>query len=392
YNDDYNTTGARASYPLSAQTNGGGLSPDMGAQEMDLTPADFTGPSIIYIPLANTTDTSALTLTATISDASGVPTSGAGLPVLYWRVGNSGPYLNAIATWVSGNTYTFTFGGGSAKYQIQYFIAAQDNAATPNVSITGIGSSGTSTNPPACSTPPTTTNLYTILSIWNGTYVIGGNAAGPASGADYVSLGEAMADVTPTQIKSVYLSAGGSGYVTAPVITFTGGGGIGAQATAFISGGVVTRILITSVGSGYTSAPTVVITSATGTGAAATANLSTGKALSGPVTLSLSSNYDGTLYEGIFPITISDMGQTATNTLTIKPAAGVSASISGNSGTSIFYLNGADYTTIDGSNNGTASRNLSVTNTSIGATTSVIQIRSLGAGLGATNNAIKNLN
>ena len=393
FNDDYNTVGARASYPLSGQTNGGGTAPDMGAQEMDLTPADLTGPAIIYTPIANTTNTAAVTLTATITDASGVPTSGSGLPVLYWRVGNTGTFASVTATWVSGNTYTFSFGGGSINDMIQYFIVAQDNSINNNVSVTpSAGSSGTSINPPACSTAPTSPSSYTILSSWTGTYVIGGNAAGPAVGADYVSLGEALADVTPNQVKSIYLTNGGSGYATAPTISFTGGGGSGATATAYVSGGVITRILITNPGTGYTSAPTVVITSASGTGAAATANLSAGKALAGPVTLSLSSNYDGTLYEGIFPITIPSMGQTATNTLTIKPAAGVDATISGSSSTGVIDLYGADYTIIDGSNNGTASRNLTVRNTNTVANVTAIKVTSLGTGLGATNNTIKNMN
>ncbi len=393
YKADYAADSARATFPLLGQTNGGGTAPDMGAQEMDLIPGDISGPSIVYTKIANTTSTAPVTLTATIKDKSGVDTVGVGMPVLYWKM-PSGTYTAVTATYVPGSftTFTFTFGGGSVNDMITYYIAAQDKSTANNVSVVPYSSGIRYINPPACSAAPASPDAYTILGSWTGTYTIGGNGAGLASGADYVSLGEALSDVVPNQIKSVYVNAGGSGYATAPAITFTGGGGAGAQATAYVSGGVVTRILITSVGTGYTSAPTVVITSASGAGAAATANLSVGKALAGPVTLSLSSNYDGTKYEGTFPIMISDMGQTATNTLTIKPASGVSATITGNSGTSIFYLNGADYTTIDGSNNGTTTRNLSIGNTSVGTGTSIIQINTLGTGLGATYNSIKNCN
>jgi hypothetical protein len=52
---------------------------------------------------------------------------------------------------------------------------------------------------------------------------------------------------------------GGSGYTNAPTVTISGGGGSGAQASATISGGVVTAINIINPGSGYTSAPTVTI-------------------------------------------------------------------------------------------------------------------------------------
>lgn len=50
---------------------------------------------------------------------------------------------------------------------------------------------------------------------------------------------------------------GGTQYAVAPTVTFTGGGGTSAAATATISGGVVTLITVTNVGSGYTSVPTV---------------------------------------------------------------------------------------------------------------------------------------
>ena len=51
-----------------------------------------------------------------------------------------------------------------------------------------------------------------------------------------------------------------SGYTTAPTVTFSGGGGTGASATATIdASGQVTGITITNGGSGYTSAPTVTI-------------------------------------------------------------------------------------------------------------------------------------
>jgi len=52
---------------------------------------------------------------------------------------------------------------------------------------------------------------------------------------------------------------GGSGYATAPAVSFSGGGGSGATAQANLSGGVVTSITVLTPGSGYSSAPTVTI-------------------------------------------------------------------------------------------------------------------------------------
>lgn len=78
------------------------------------------------------------------------------------------------------------------------------------------------------------------------------------------------------QVVSIAVTNGGSGFTTAPTISFTGGGGgTGAAATAVIDPvtGKVIGIQVTNNGSGYTSAPTVVFTGGAGTGAAATAKI-----------------------------------------------------------------------------------------------------------------------
>ncbi|WP_211329967.1 hypothetical protein [Deminuibacter soli] len=62
------------------------------------------------------------------------------------------------------------------------------------------------------------------------------------------------------------------GYTSAPAVTISGGGGTGATATAVISGGRVTAINVTAGGSGYTTAPTVSLPG----GATATATVSGG--------------------------------------------------------------------------------------------------------------------
>jgi FtsP/CotA-like multicopper oxidase with cupredoxin domain len=72
---------------------------------------------------------------------------------------------------------------------------------------------------------------------------------------------------------SVAVTAGGSGYTAAPLVSFVGGGGSGALAVATLSNGTITSILITNVGSGYTSAPSVAfVDPGGGTGATATAS------------------------------------------------------------------------------------------------------------------------
>jgi hypothetical protein len=68
-------------------------------------------------------------------------------------------------------------------------------------------------------------------------------------------------------VTSIKLTSGGSGYTSAPAVTFVGGGGSGATANATLT---ITDIALTAPGSGYTTAPAVNI-SDIGTGAGATA-------------------------------------------------------------------------------------------------------------------------
>lgn len=68
---------------------------------------------------------------------------------------------------------------------------------------------------------------------------------------------------------SVAIGAGGTGYTTAPTVSFAGGGGTGMAGTATVSGGAVTSVILTNLGQGYTSAPTVSF-GGPGTGATAT--------------------------------------------------------------------------------------------------------------------------
>ena len=60
-------------------------------------------------------------------------------------------------------------------------------------------------------------------------------------------------------VTNVAVSAGRTRYLEVPAVTFSGGGGSSAAATASIAGGVVTAITVTNIGSAYTSVPTVAV-------------------------------------------------------------------------------------------------------------------------------------
>lgn len=77
-----------------------------------------------------------------------------------------------------------------------------------------------------------------------------------------------VTSVSSTSVYGVTITSGGSGYVSAPTVSFSGGGGTGAAATATISGGVVVGVTMTNVGTGYTSPPTVSFSSGAATATA----------------------------------------------------------------------------------------------------------------------------
>lgn len=89
-----------------------------------------------------------------------------------------------------------------------------------------------------------------------------------------VNLGDPEVDVFPRknwfdnykyEVVELLISSVGSTYTSAPQVLFTGGGGTGASAIAYISNGKISSIKLVSGGTGYTSAPTVELVGGVGT-------------------------------------------------------------------------------------------------------------------------------
>ena len=100
----------------------------------------------------------------------------------------------------------------------------------------------------------------------------------------------------------IELTNAGSGYVTPPTITISGGSGTGAAATCSIGGTLfsVSSLSITDRGNGYASAPVITIGSPIGPGAAATATVSA----TGTVT-AVTINNGGAYYNPSSPPTVT---------------------------------------------------------------------------------------
>jgi uncharacterized repeat protein (TIGR02543 family) len=94
-----------------------------------------------------------------------------------------------------------------------------------------------------------------------------------------------------------------------------------------------------------------------------------------------------------FPLTINLFpGASATNLVTIRPAPGVTSTITGTTLRAIFQFNGADYVTLDGSNTpGGSTRDLTITNSSTSPASAVIWGQTSSTGDATTNITLKNL-
>ena len=303
---------------------GSSATPDIGAWELNGLAADLTGPSITYTPLSNTLCTNAQSLTATITDASGVNSTAGTKPRLYFKksndantfVGNTSADNGWKFVESSSSASPFTFTMDATLLQsalasgdvIQYFVVAQDNAGSPNV---GIAS--------------------------------GAFASAPSS----VALTSAAFALTGT------------------INSFT------------INPSIPTSVTIGAAGT-YTS-----ITGAGGLFAAINAGGLSGNTVATIIDASVTEDGSNALNQITY-------GCTQNVTLTIKPQTTATLSGSVSSG-ALIKLNGADYVTIDGSNSGGTDKSLTITNTAPTAPTAVALI-SLGTGMGATNNVVKNCN
>jgi len=193
--DDYD---GNPRYPYEGYPENAGApvnAPDIGADEFGGLVLDLTAPNIAFHPLENTSGTGGRILNGTITDATGVPVSGTGLPVLYWRINNEA-YNSAVATWISGDDYSFTFGAGVVPGDVvSYYIVAQDiTTPMPNVGANPFGGAGGfSVYPPSCETAPLTPYSYLIVGSLSGTYPVG-------AGQVYPTLTAAIGDLNMKEV------------------------------------------------------------------------------------------------------------------------------------------------------------------------------------------------
>jgi len=114
----------------------------------------------------------------------------------------------------------------------------------------------------------TNSNPWDGIFINSGNVDVIGNTIGAETGTGSIIITTPAASATATMvggiITAINLVGGGSGYTSAPSITFsTAGSSVSATATATLTGDVVTSITVDNGGTGYTGTPTVSIDGST---------------------------------------------------------------------------------------------------------------------------------
>jgi len=154
--------------------------PDVGADEFSGVGLDMSAPSISYTALANTSLTTNRSLSATITDPSGVA-AGGDSPRIYFKKSTDALYASTQCTGTYNCAIDYTLVGGGAVTAgdiVQYFVVAQDTAGNLGANPSG-GFAGTNVN--TVTSAPTTPSSYTIVTAFTGSYNVG-------TGETYTSL------------------------------------------------------------------------------------------------------------------------------------------------------------------------------------------------------------
>ena len=145
------------------------------------------------------------------------------------------------------------------------------------------------------------------------------------------STATASAVIQGGNVVAISVVTPGSGYLTPPAVSITGGGGSSATANAALSTGIVNSISLTNGGSGYTSQPSVTISGGGGSNASAICQLVT--FATGVVSIQVTNGGTGYGQYGNLAVTITGGGGSAANATAIVSGNAVTQVIMNNPGT-----------------------------------------------------------
>lgn len=105
------------------------------------------------------------------------------------------------------------------------------------------------------------------------TFPSGGGSSAAGTAVLYGSGASGIALITSNSIASVTVVHGGTNFTSTPTLTVVGGGGTGAVLTAVLTTGAISSVTVNNGGTGFTSAPAIVVQSGTNNSATATVTL-----------------------------------------------------------------------------------------------------------------------
>ncbi|MCU0421365.1 MAG: T9SS type A sorting domain-containing protein [Bacteroidia bacterium] len=176
--------------------NGGGIKPDIGADEFDGTPLDLIAPIITYNNLSIACNTGNRTVSASIVDITGVNLTGTLVPRIYYKKNFLGTWFSQPGNFVSGNSKTsnwdFTIvsadmGVLNTFDSVYYFIIAQDSGASA-VNVGSMPNGAVASNVNTITSFPSINNSYVIGFNFNGNYTLNGGL--PNSSTNFQNLFE----------------------------------------------------------------------------------------------------------------------------------------------------------------------------------------------------------
>lgn len=168
--------------------NGGSTAPDLGADEFDGVPGDLAPPVLSVTPV-NSKDCALAdrTFMASITDFTGVLTTGPLQPRVYFKKLSATTWYSEQGTLTSGTaqngTWSFTIshaamGGVVAGEIIEYFVLAQDDTPTANLSSSPGGAEATDVNT-LINSPAIPLKYQIAFANIGGTYQVGSGSAAP---------------------------------------------------------------------------------------------------------------------------------------------------------------------------------------------------------------------
>ncbi len=212
-----------------------GLTPhDLGADAGNFIAKDVAAPSISYTAIPSDQFTNDRTITANITDATGVYLTGAFSPRVYFKKYTSGTWYSNVGSLTAGSatsgTWQFTvsastMGGLVATDTVYYFVTAQDITSSNNLGSYPGGIEGSDVN--SISTYPTPF-VFNIKPLISGVYTVGSgstfaNLTGAGGFFDFINnsvmSGNVIANITsdieePGTIELNQLTQAGSGGFT----------------------------------------------------------------------------------------------------------------------------------------------------------------------------------